>query len=163
VPAESAQVELSNFKVSLELGRTRLIAKLLDSSEAGYPDYKRVIPKPTGKLIVDTDMILAALRRALIMADPDKDAYRVKMTIENGGVSLAANKFELGDASDQVEAEWTGGADTAIAFNGTYLLKLLEQVRTENVEIGASDGRSAMTISETGDTDWFGVLMPHAG
>jgi DNA polymerase-3 subunit beta len=98
-----------------------------------------------------------ALRRALIVAR--EDANRVVLGAEGETLSIGADSQDVGKASEEVPMALDGAA-IEIAFNGRYLLDVLNAITTEDVEIELSGPLSPGAVRPAGDMDYLYVLMP---
>ena len=80
-----------------------LVSALIDSC---YPDYKAVIPKKVNySAEVDTKLLLEALKRASVCADPK--THRLEFMFKNGGsneIHIIGEDCELGESHEVVDA-----------------------------------------------------------
>lgn len=158
---DPVELTVSPSKLAVSVGSARLVTKLLDKGDKGWMQYWRVIAgadEPIGIMVADTDMLLGALKRAMIMADT-KDGSTIVADMLGDTLTLAGRSLSEGEGAEELEIEWTG-SDHRIQFNGAWMLTFLERIATENVIVKVSPGNLGMAISETGDTDWLGVLAP---
>lgn len=101
-------LEAWNFKIAI---------RLIDGE---YPDYSQVIPSERGQLVlVDNAELVQALRRVMLMVT-DREKC-VKMHFSPGVLRISSSSPELGEASEEIPAEYEGEALTA-GFNAVYLL-----------------------------------------
>lgn len=157
---ETVRVDLTEAKARFVIGSTTLVGKLIDATAAGYLDYKRILPKAyLGELVVDTDLIIGAIKRIMIMAE--SRTLSVWMNLRAGTASITSRNVADGDAAEEVDADWSG-PDFDTCFNGQFMLEHLAQVRTENVVIKVSSKDGPMVLSDTGQGDWLAFLMPQA-
>ena len=73
---------------------------------------------------------------------------------------MSANRPELGEASEELEVDYTGDPIT-VGFNGRYLLDVLGvHGESETIELGLTDVAGPGTVKSDGDADYCYVLMP---
>lgn len=147
-------------KLTAEAGGARLLTKLIDGT---YPDYQRVIPRGNERsVVVDAGEFAAAVDRVGTVASEKGRA--VKFGFDDGRVTLTVTNPDSGEATDEVEAEYTGGP-LEIGFNGKYVLEVLAAIGTKGkVELLLADPGSPAILRATGPegptTDALCVLMP---
>ena len=82
------------------------------------------------------------------------------MAGERGRIELSSINPELGEATEEVEAEYDGDAIT-VGFNARYLLDVLGILASEGrVELGLNDDSSPGVVREVGDPDFSYIVMP---
>jgi DNA polymerase-3 subunit beta len=136
--------------------KVELFMRLIDGD---FPDYTKVIPKGNPNLAkIDRDELLQALRRVSILSS---ERYKgIKLEFSAGKISLSANNPDLGEAVEEIEAEYKGKA-ISIGFNARYLLDVLGVLGDEGeVEIELKDELSPSIIRKTGAEGYLYVLMP---
>ena len=133
-----------------------LFMRLIDGD---FPDYTKVIPKGNPNLAkLDHEELLRALRRVSILSS---ERYKgVKMEFSAGKVSISANNPDLGEAVEEVEAEYNGKS-IAIGFNARYLIDVLGVLGGEGeIEFELKDELSPSVIRKSGVDGYLYVLMP---
>lgn len=147
-------------KLTAEAGGARLLTKLIDGT---YPDYQRVIPRGNERsVVVDAGAFASAVDRVGTVASERGRA--VKFGFDEGRVTLTVTNPDSGEATDEVEAEYTGGP-LEVGFNGKYVLDVLAAIGTKGkVELLLADPGSPAILRATGPegptTDALCVLMP---
>jgi DNA polymerase-3 subunit beta len=149
------EIQIGTNHIRLQIGDIRFTSKLIDGK---FPEYGRVIPASPGKIVVvDRDLIRAALQRTAILSN---EKYRgVRVSLAKNSVKLQAHNPEQEEAQDEVEVDYSGD-ELEIGFNVTYLLDALSAVDTETVEIGLTDANSSCLIRSPGTTASRYVVMP---
>jgi DNA polymerase-3 subunit beta len=128
------------------IGGRLLISRLLSGQ---FPNYEAVIPKENTRVIVlDRDMIAAALRRVSQFAD--ERSHAVKLQLAAGELKVSSSSSESGESEETLEAQYEGEA-MQIGFNSQYLLDFLSATGTGPVCLEFKDEQSA------------GQLRPAAG
>jgi DNA polymerase III subunit beta len=149
--------------VAIQIGATiieaRTRARLLCSQliDGVFPDFERVIPKPSGRTAeVDRATLLAALARAAAVADSTRAAV-ILLAWERDELALDLAR-EPGTASDVIAATVAGKGRVTMALSP--LIDLLEALDGERVQLDASAARSATRISVVGDDGLLCLRMP---
>ena len=139
-------------------GRTVISVKLI---EAQFPPYDQVIPKDHDKCcIVPRTAFLESLKRISLMSS-DK-TWGVKLSIEKGLLKVSSDNPDLGEAREELDADYDGVALT-VGFNARYLIDVLQEIDSENVRIelgGELDPGVLRPSQPEGDLDHLGVIMP---
>lgn len=137
-------------------GEVELYMRLI---EGDFPDYSKVVPKGNPfKLRVSQQGFLRALRRVSILSS---ERYKgVKVELKEGKVAVSASNPDLGEAVEEMEAEYKGKA-LAIGFNARYLLDVLAVlVGDGEVSVELKDEVSPGLVKMEGDEGYQYVIMP---
>ncbi len=133
-----------------------LFMRLIDGD---FPDYTKVIPKGNANIAkIEHTELLQALRRVSILSS---ERYKgIKMEFSSGKVLLSANNPDLGEAVEEIEAEYQG-KPMSIGFNARYLIDMLSVVVGEGeIDIELKDELSPSVIRKAGNEGYLYVLMP---
>jgi DNA polymerase-3 subunit beta len=136
--------------------KVELFMRLMDGD---FPDYTKVIPKGNPNVAkLDHDELLQALRRVSILSS---ERYKgVKMDLADGKVSISANNPDLGEATEEFEAEYNG-KPISIGFNARYLIDVLGVLTGDGeIDIELKDELSPSVIRKAGTDGYLYVLMP---
>lgn len=149
-------VSVSGNLARVEREGVELFMRLI---EGEFPDYRQVIPKKTTKIVrVDRDDVFGALRRVSILSS--ERSRGVKLHIQPGTLEVATANPDIGEAVEEVEADYDG-EEFSIGFNARYLLDVLNLGGVTGViEIGLSDEVSPGLIRLGGDDGYTYVVMP---
>ncbi|MEK7316000.1 MAG: hypothetical protein AAB011_07465, partial [Candidatus Eisenbacteria bacterium] len=117
--------------------------------EGSFPDYERVIARGNAKkAVVGTKALAEAVRRVAIMTG---DRNRgVRLEFGNQEVSIAAANPDLGDASESLPCEISGGS-VKLGLNPDYLGHFLDAVETAKVHLELKDENSQCVGSPVAD------------
>ncbi|HXV09984.1 MAG TPA: DNA polymerase III subunit beta [Burkholderiales bacterium] len=152
---EPVTVEIFGSQVRFAFGSVVLSSKVIDGK---FPDYTRVIPSGYQKRFsINRVQLLQALQRAAILSNEKFRGVRWMMTTNGLRVSCTNNEQE--EAQEELEIAYTGDA-LDIGFNITYLLDVLNNVHTEEVECALGDANSSMLIMVPNDREFRYVVMP---
>jgi DNA polymerase III subunit beta len=149
------RVQLSASRIRFTLNNAVLSSRLIDGT---FPDYSRVIPTANDKLMrIDTAALREGADRVSTIATDKTRA--VKLSMGDDKLTLAVTSPENGTASEELAASYTS-TPMDIGFNSRYLLDILDNIESGEVEIHLADGASPTLIREGKDSQAIYVLMP---
>jgi DNA polymerase III subunit beta len=149
------RVQLSATRIRFSLANAVLSSRLIDGT---FPDYSRVIPTGNDKIMkIDTGALSEGVDRVSTIATDKTRA--VKLSLTDDRLTLAVTSPENGTASEELAASYSS-TPIDIGFNSRYLLDILGQIETGEVEIHLADGASPTLIREGKDSNAIYVLMP---
>ena len=149
------KVNISNTKAQFVFPNSTLTTKLIDGS---FPDYQRVIPKENlNKLLVSNQEFSKAIDRVSTVSLEKSRA--VKLSLSNNLLSLNVNSHDLGNASEDLEIEYSYD-NLEIGFNSKYLLDITSQIQGKEIQILLSDSASPALITDPDQDGLIFVLMP---
>jgi DNA polymerase-3 subunit beta len=132
-----------------------LVSKLVDGK---FPDYTRVIPQNHPKLLkIGRVGLQQSLSRAAILTS---DKFRgVRWMLSPGSLKISSTNTEQEEAQEELDVDYAG--DTLdIGFNVGYLLDVLANVETDEIECALGDASSSALITVPGRPDFKYVVMP---
>lgn len=154
------EVFLGENQLSFRAGQTLLHTRLL---EGPFPDYNAVIPKTNDKHVtIDRDALTQAIRRVSITAD--RITSQIRVGLEAGRLELTARGSDGSRAEDEIAVAYDGEA-MEIGFNFSYLLDVLKNVKSDQVQMNLRDAQSAALVMPSDDEgnaseDLLCLLMP---
>ena len=126
--------------------------------EGQFPPYDQVIPKDNDKkIVVVRDAFLEALRRVSIIAS-DK-TWGIRFVLEKGKLSIEADNPDLGNAKENIDIDYKGGA-LQIGFNARYFIDLLTEMAGNEVSIELGGDLDPALIKPCDSSEYLGVIMP---
>jgi DNA polymerase-3 subunit beta len=155
--SETQETELAALENHLVFrrGQAVLITRLI---EGQFPDYEVVIPKAfTRRVVVEHERILRALRRVSLLSN--EKTKPVKLEFERDSVTLRSNTPEMGEAAEQIPAEYEGEA-MVMGFNARYVLEALAVMTGAQVVLELNDPLSPGVMRSVDDAEYFYVVMP---
>lgn len=152
---EPLEIVLTPSQARFNFGSIELVSKLIDGK---FPDYERVIPQHHTKIIpIRRELLLHSLLRAAILTN---EKFRgVRLLLSPGSLKIISSNTEQEDAQEEIEV--TYDAETLdIGFNVTYLLDVLNNVTTENIELRFADANSSALFHLPDNNRFKYVVMP---
>jgi DNA polymerase III subunit beta len=155
---ESILFDLDENNLFFQIRERTLISRII---EGKFPNYEAVIPKDNeNSAVFDKEEITDAIRRVSLLST--ERSKGIKFNLQKNQVELYSSNPELGEARDQVEADYNG-ADIEIGFNSAYLIDFLTTAKTEKVQFLMKDSNSAVLMfpdSKESGVEYKYVLMP---
>jgi DNA polymerase-3 subunit beta len=152
---EPVAINIAPNQIHFRFGDVELLSKLVDGK---FPDYRRVIPQGYQKSIVlDRGVFGNALKRASILTS---DKFKgVRFTLTPNTLRVQTINAEHEEAVEELDVDYEGEL-LDIGFNVTYLLEVLDNLKTESVVCEFGDANSSALISVPGDDGFKYVVMP---
>jgi DNA polymerase-3 subunit beta len=147
-------LRLGERDASFEVGHVRLTTRVI---EGDFPNYRGLIPKDhPNRLYVSRSLLYDAVRRVELMA---RESIPVRLEMHPDSVELRANRQDVGEAHDSLDARLEGEG-LSVAFNPKYLLDGLEAAQGDEVILETLDARSPAVLRTTDNEDFLYLLMP---
>jgi DNA polymerase-3 subunit beta len=100
-----------------------------------YPNYERVIPKETPRVVIfDCDKLRKAIKR--LMAITNRDVSRIEFTFSGDSVELYAANAQRGASNTEKVACKYSGETLKISFCAELLLPILENIKSKHILMG---------------------------
>ena len=144
-----------NF-IIIEGSDAKIAVRLIDGE---FPNYEQVIPKVKGTVAtVDKDQFFQALKRSvLVVTDKGK---KIELNITDGMIRLISSSAELGEANEEVTADYKGEL-LRVGFNAKFIIDTLNSY-SENgpicIEFFGENGPCKIFRKE--DENSIAVIMP---
>lgn len=133
----------------------KMICRLV---EGRYPNYASIIPQNnTNELTVNKQALVSVLKRVLIFANPT--ATLVYLRIVNSTLNISSQDVEFGKSADENMICEYIGMPMNIAFKGSALLDIIQNIDAEYITIKLSDASCAGLIIPTEQKKDANVLM----
>jgi len=121
-------------QIFFEMGRCTLASRLL---EGQFPSYEKVVPAGNDKKVeLERTSFGNAVRRVSLIANERSKA--VKLALSKGTLEVSAKNPELGEASETLEVDYSGG-DVVIGFNARYLLDFVSVTQSDRITFELKD------------------------
>lgn len=151
-------ITADSAKIGFKFANTTIVSRLI---EGPYPDYQRIMPdKHTCRMQVKTDDFIGALRRAAVFAHPVGRLIALNMSAKNS--SIFAETADLGQTTQEFSAKYKGD-DLKIGFNVSYLLEIVNELKSEEAVMEFVNPLAAGVIKPAEDsenTERLYLLMP---
>jgi DNA polymerase-3 subunit beta len=155
---ERVTLRRSKNLLALETAKARFTSKLIDGT---FPDYTRVIPKPSGNTVtVDRVEFLRALDRVAAVAE-EQSRYRVVGLMWSEGESELRLCLVGSDAADDVIAAEVIGSGR-VAAQIKLLSEMVDQLDGKTVGIDSGGAAQPILILNPDDVGALGLVLPFA-
>ena len=161
LPSENTNVTL-DFNVSnafFRFGNIKMICRLIDER---YPDYENVIPTENPiKMTIDRLEMLSSLRRIAIYAN--KTTHQVRLKITGSELLISAEDLDFANEANERLACEHDGEDIEIGFNAKFILEMLNNLESDQIELHLSaPNRAGLIIPKDQDEneDVLMLVMP---
>ena len=152
---DPVSIAIATNQVKFNFSDIELISKLV---EGKFPDYTRVIPKAyKNNFTIGRELLLRSLQRAAIMTS---DKFKgVRCVIAPGSLKISSTNADQEEAVEELEIDY-GGDSIDIGFNVTYLLDVLNNLKTDQISVSLGDANSSALITVPDDANFKYVVMP---
>lgn len=154
---EFIEFDLDENNLYFRVENRILISRII---EGKFPNFEAVIPRENKNILsVSTEELKDAIRRVSLLST--ERSKGIKFFIKQSQLGLFSSNPEIGEAKDQLNAEYEG-AEYEIGFNSQYLLDFLGTVKSEKVRFEIKDDNNAVLIkpTEADEIEYLYVLMP---
>lgn len=152
---QPVRLAIQDGQISLRTPKFYFLSRLLDGQ---YPKYNQLIPT-SNKIVAYTKKkdFIEALERAAVMANERTNI--VKMVLDKGNLSLAAQTPDVGDSKDMLEVLYDGET-LNIAFNYKYVLDALKVIESEDVRMETNGPLSPTIFKGKEENEYICLVMP---
>ena len=154
-PSEPVSVELLKNQVRFRCNDTVIVSKVV---EGKFPDFNRVIPLDNDKIfLVNRAELLSALERAAILAN---EKFRgARLHVQAGLLSVVCSNNEQEEAREELEIAYQG-AELEVGFNIGYLMDVLRNVHTEDMQLAFGDANRSTLFTIPNNPNFKYIVMP---
>ncbi len=151
---EVLHITMAPNQVRFAFGSVVLVSKLIDGK---FPDYERVVPATLkNHMTVDRQTLMQAMNRAAILTN---EKFRgVRVVLGENTLKLIAANAEQEEAQEEIEVNYTGDV-IDVGFNVSYLLDVLNNVHTDEIQWSFNDANSSALITVPGNDRFKYVVM----
>lgn len=152
---EPVSLRVLENQVSFGFGRISFITKVVDGK---FPDFQKVVPSGYKKrFVLDRLTLQQALQRAAILSN---EKFRgVRWVLTSNSLRIICTNSDQEEAEEELEISYAGDA-LDVGFNVSYLLEVLANVQSPEVECALGDSNSSMLMTIPGNADFKYVVMP---
>jgi len=157
LPAENIEVTV-DFNVSnafFHFGNLKMICRLIDER---YPDFENVIPSDNPiRMTIDRLEMLSSLKRISIYAN--RTTHQVRLKITGSELLISAEDLDFANEANERLACEHEGEDIEIGFNSKFLIEMLGNIDSKQVELHLSAPNRAGLILPTEQDENEDLLM----
>ncbi|NIG98887.1 MAG: DNA polymerase III subunit beta [Serratia symbiotica] len=149
------QLQIGSNNIRAHVGDFIFTSKLVDGR---FPDYRRVLPKNPDKILeAGCDLLKQAFARAAILSN---EKFRgVRLYASHNQLKITANNPEQEEAEEILDVSYDG-TKMEIGFNVSYVLDVLNALKSENVRLLLTDSVSSVQIEDGVSQAAAYVVMP---
>ncbi len=147
-------------QVLFRLSNIEIVSQLI---EGKFPDYNQIIPSSYGtRVVVNTHDLMRAFRISVLFSRDVANIVRLEVI---PGSELTPGRLrvestaEVGQNVGELDAT-VEGEQMEIAFNGRYLIDMLNVIGTEQVALEATNPSRPGILKPVGDENLIYVVMP---
>ena len=141
---QSLKIEFSTKNIRFEMEGMVLTSKLID---AKYPNFEAVIPQNNPYLLeVNRLDLFGAVKRTALFSN--KNTSQIKFQIASNTLTLSAQDLDYGNAAEEKLSCAFNGEEIEIAFNAKFLIEMLSNLSSTDIEIQLSAPNRAGLITE---------------
>ncbi len=149
------RIEFDDKNAYIRVGDYNMVCRFI---EGRYPNYSVVIPKNNPYLAtVDRLSLLSALRRVSIFSP--QESSLVKFSVEKDSITLSTQDFDFSTSAEEQLTCQYDGSPLAIGFKGTFLIDILNNMTSQNVNIEMADSSRPALLIPTEQEDGKDLLM----
>lgn len=152
---QPVRLAIQEGQISFRTPRFYVLSRLLDGQ---YPKYNQLIPAEN-KIVAfaNKKAFIDSLERTAVMAN--ERTHIVKLSLDKGNMSLAAQTPDVGDSKDTLEVLYDG--DTLnIAFNYKYVIDALKVIESEDVRMETNGPLSPTIFKGKEENGYLCLVMP---
>lgn len=152
---EEVIIDIGKNLVMFSFASINLVSKVI---EGKFPDYNRVIPENYGNhVVMERLVLLQALQRAAILSN---EKFRgVRLVLTQNSLRVICSNTEQEEAQEEMEITYSGDP-LDIGFNVTYLLDVLNNLDSKEVDCWFGDANSSCLMTIPGNSQFKYVVMP---
>ena len=151
----TVDLAFSQNHLQANFGDIRFVTKLIDGK---FPDYQRVVPEGHQHVAtIDREILRSCLMRASILSN---EKYRgVRLGFSENVLKIQAHNPEQEEAEEELDIQYSG-PELEIGFNVSYLVDVLNAIKSNEVEFFLQDTNSSLLIVSPEMENRKYVVMP---
>ncbi len=150
------RIDVAATQIRFSFDDIEVVSKLV---EGKFPDFTRVIPTGyTRHFNISREALQASLQRAAILTTDKLKGVRLQLS--DHLLRISSSNAEQEEAREELEVDY-GSEDLDVAFNVSYLLDVLSNVKTDTVRWSVQPDVNASALLTLPDDEEFKyVVMP---
>ncbi|MEE9350264.1 MAG: DNA polymerase III subunit beta [Flavobacteriaceae bacterium] len=131
---EDVVIEYNDSNAKFTFDNSILVCRLIDGK---YPNYDAVIPKENPNILtLDRSSFLNSVRRVSIFAS--KTTHQIRLKMAGTELNISAEDIDFSNKADERLQCAYQGDDMQIGFNSRFLLEMLNNLNSNEVQIHMS-------------------------
>jgi len=152
---DEIEVAFNANQFQCTLKQTIFKSRLIDGR---FPNYNKVIPRQGDKqLLIDKQQFKQTLSRVAVLANEKNRGIRLQF--RTNLLQIIANNAEQEQAEEEIAVEYTA-ADLDVGLNVSYLLDVLNAVKSSQIRLTLSDSYASVLIQGEDEPNSLYVVMP---
>lgn len=154
------KIEYNPSNAFFAFNNVSLICRLIDGK---YPNYEAVIPNENpNKLTIDRGSFLSSIKRVAIFSN--KSTHQVRLKIAGSQLQISAEDLDFSnEAVERLTCQYEG-EDMEIGFNSKFIMEMLNNIESENINLEMSAPNRAGILSpadkNAAEEDILMLVMP---
>lgn len=146
---EEVVIEYNETNVRFVFDNIQLVSRLI---EGKYPNYEAVIPSNNPyKMVVNRVDFMNALKRVSIFSN--KSTHQVRLKMSGSELVMSAEDLDFSNAAKERQTCQYTGDDMEIGFNSRFLIEMLTNLNSEEVNFEMSAPNRAGILIPADATD----------
>ena len=146
---QDVTIEFNEINAKFTFENYTVHSRLID---AEYPNYQGVIPKDNpNKMIINRIQFLNSLKCVSIFSQ--KETHQIKLKVAGMSLNISAEDRDYSNKADETLICNYEGSDIEIGFNSRYLIEILNNISSEDIQLEMSIPSKAGILRPTVNTD----------
>ena len=153
---DQVNIEYNDTNAAFKFDNISLVCRLIDGK---YPNYEAVIPKENPNVLsISRTALLGSIKRVSLFSS--KTTHQVRLKMSGSELQISAEDADFNnEANERLTCQYEG-EDMSIGFNSRFLIEMLSNLDTEEVNIAMSaPNRAGILTPATGNDENEKVLM----
>ena len=153
---DQVNIEYNDTNAAFKFDNISLVCRLIDGK---YPNYEAVIPKENPNVLsISRTALLGSIKRVSIFSS--KTTHQVRLKMSGSELQISAEDADFNnEANERLTCQYEG-EDMSIGFNSRFLIEMLSNLDTEEVNIAMSaPNRAGILLPEGNSQDGEDILM----
>lgn len=153
---EDVLIEYNEDNVKFTYEETQMTCRLIDGK---YPNYEAVIPKENPNILnIQRQQFLNSVKRVSIFSN--KTTHQIKLSLAGSELNISAEDVDFSNKADERLTCDYSGDDLEIGFNSKFLLEMLSNLESDDVQLEMSmPNRAGILTPQDGLDDGEKVIM----
>ncbi len=131
---ENVKIEYNNSNAKFTFNNSEMVCRLIDGK---YPNYDAVIPKENPNILtLDRGSFLNSVRRVSIFSS--KTTHQIRLKMAGTELNVSAEDIDFSNKADERLQCAYQGDDMQIGFNSRFLLEMLTNLNSNDVQLHMS-------------------------